>query len=237
MAERVQKIIATSGLASRREAERWIAEGRVTVNRKPVKTPGMTADPSADEIRVNGRKIPVYPRKVYLLLNKPQGYVTTLKDPQGRRTIVELMKGLKERVYPVGRLDYDSEGLLLLTNDGTMAEKLTHPRFRVAKTYLVKVKGIPRAHELSHLRHGVLLDGRTARAEEVSVSKCLQRNAWVKITLMEGKKRQVRRMFEALGHVVIALRRLRMGPLKLGELKKGAYRRLTDAEIGQLRKL
>jgi pseudouridine synthase len=237
VAERVQKIIATSGLASRREAERWIAEGRVTVNRKPVKTPGMTADPSADEIRVNGRKIPVYPRKVYLLLNKPQGYVTTLKDPQGRQTVGDLIKGVKGRVYPVGRLDYDSEGLLLLTNDGAMAEKLTHPRFRVPKTYLVKVKGIPRAHELSRLSRGVLLDGRLAKAERVSLAKGLRKNAWVKITLVEGKKRQVRRMFEALGHAVTALRRLEMGPLKLGELKKGTYRRLTDTEITRLKAL
>jgi len=237
MQHRLQKLLSQAGVASRRAAERLIAEGRVTLNGSTVREMGVKADPTVDDIRVDGRRVKSAERPRYLLLNKPKGFVTTRSDPQRRPTVIDLVRGVREYVYPVGRLDYDSEGLLLLTNDGDLAAKLTHPRHGVERTYEARVAGMPDGEALDRLRRGIPLDGhRTLPAKVVLVhEKRRDGNGLLRITIREGRNRQVRRMCEAVGHPVQTLRRLRFGPLEGRGLGVGQWRELTAAEVEKLK--
>lgn len=228
--ERLQKLLAAAGVASRRAAEELIRAGRVTVNGRVARL-GDRADPRRDEVRMDGRRLPVPEPPVYYLLNKPRGYLCTVRDPLGRKTVLDLVPTDRARLFPVGRLDRDTEGLLLLTNDGDLAHALTHPRHRVVKVYLARVEGTPRPEALDRLRRGVhLAEGRTAPAQVRLVKPSV-----VRLALRQGRKRQVRRMLEAVGHRVLHLRRIQLGPLRLGKLPVGAFRRLTEAEVEDLR--
>ena len=236
--ERLQKILASTGIASRRAAEELIAQGRVAVNGITVTTPGTKADPAADEIRVDGRRIKVAQTLRYLLVYKPRGFVTTRSDPQKRRTVMELLGGIREYVYPVGRLDYDSEGLLLLTNDGDLAAALTHPRHEVEREYRVVVAGVPDQRALGRLARGVVLDGRRTAPATVRLMPPARRDATesasLLMTIREGRNRQVRRMCEAVGHPVQKLARIRIGPIRDDRLRPGAGRELTPQEVRAL---
>ena len=236
---RLQKLIATAGVASRRAAETLMREGRVTVNGTVVATPGSRANPETDDIRVDGRRVSLGGTRRYLLLNKPRGVVTTRDDPQRRRTVMDLLSGVRESVYPVGRLDYDSDGLLLLTNDGDLAARLTHPRHGLERVYEARVRGVPDATALKRLARGVMLDGRRtapATASLVRAGRGLHGNqAVVRIIITEGRKRQVRHMCEAIGHPVMRLRRVRIGPIQDKALRPGQFRDLTPGEVTALR--
>jgi 23S rRNA pseudouridine2605 synthase len=233
MIKRLQKILSEMGITSRRKAEELILEGRVTVNGK-IATIGMKADPSKDYIKVDGKLITGFKkdiRKVYIMLNKPRCVVTTLFDPQGRTTIKDFLKGVKYKVFPVGRLDYDSEGLLLVTNDGDFANAVMHPSKKISKAYLVKVKGIIGEDNIEKLRKGVRLeDGITFPAKVRRVRKS-EKNSWIEITIFEGRKRQVRRMLESIGYPVIVLRRIGINRLKLKDLRIGEIRYLAPDEL------
>jgi pseudouridine synthase len=233
---RLQKILSQAGIASRRAAERLIAEGRVAINGQTVREMGVKADPAADDIRVDGRRVRTAARHRYILLNKPAGYVTTRSDPQRRRTVMDLLGGVREYVYPVGRLDYDTDGLLLLTNDGDLAAWLTHPRHQIDRTYEARVAGIPDEDALERLRRGVPLDGRRTLPAEVRLVG-RSHDAVLQITIREGRNRQVRRMLEAVGHPVQKLKRTRIGPLADRRLKAGEWRDLSDAEVRTLKDL
>jgi len=234
---RLQKVIARSGIASRRKAEELIQHGLVTVNGETVMTLGTKVDPVHDHIKVEGRHLKSRPPDMFLMLNKPLGYISTLHDPAGRPTIKALVPKPSIRLFPVGRLDYDSEGLLLLTNNGDIAQACLHPTHHVQKTYLVKIKGILEEPEIQKLRHGLMLeDGPTAPAKVKKAGKA-QANSWVEITIHEGRKHQVKRMFEQIGHPVIRLKRVQFGPLNLGTLPPGQTRYLTDKEANDLRHL
>jgi pseudouridine synthase len=248
MQVRLQKALSQAGLASRRAAEKLIAEGRVTVNGATVREMGTKADPVIDDIRVDGRRVKGREPLRYILLNKPTGYVTTRMDPQRRPTVIELLGGVREYVYPVGRLDYDTEGLLLLTNDGDLAARLTHPRHGVERTYEARVAGVPDEHHLERLRAGIPLEGRRTLPAEVELLTNRasagrkaghhdrdKRESILRVTIREGRKRQVRRMCEAIGHPVRVLRRIRIGPLSDRRLKPGEWRELTPQEIRALR--
>jgi 23S rRNA pseudouridine2605 synthase len=236
---RLQKIIAQAGLASRRTAESLIADGRVMVNGQTVTELGSKADPDTDDIRVDGRRVKSAERKRYILLYKPVGYITTRSDEKRRRTIIDLLGGIREYVYPAGRLDYDTEGLLLLTNDGDLAAALTHPRHGVDRTYEATVAGMPDDRALEKLREGIPLDGkRTLPAEaELLTRGRADRDGVIRLTIREGRNRQVRRMCEAIGHPVQKLKRTSFGPLRDRYLKPGQWRELTAAEISLLRNL
>lgn len=236
--ERLQKILARAGVASRREAERLIAEGRVTVNGAVIRKLGSQADPVKDAIKVDGKRIKPLTAQLYFALHKPPGIVTTLKDPQQRPDLSHMIARLgdKRRVFPVGRLDYNSSGLLLLTNDGALAQRLTHPRFGVKKLYRVKLSECPDDQDLALLRKGIRLeDGMTAPAR-VRIVERLKKNAWIEIEIHEGRNRQVRRMFEALGYFVEKLIRLRIGPVALGTLEPAELRPLLPAEVQALKR-
>lgn len=235
---RLQKILSQAGVASRRAAEKLMAEGRVSVNGKTVFELGTKADPAQDDIRVDGRRLRSPERQRYILLNKPRGYVTTRKDEKRRKTVMDLIEGVREYVYPVGRLDYDSEGLIILTNDGDLAAKLQHPSHGVERTYEARVAGMPDERAIEKLRKGVPLDGRRTLPADVTLLNKDRRDAdgVVLITIREGRNRQVRRMLEAVGHPVQRLKRTRIGPLADRKLPTGAWRDLTPAEIGSLRK-
>jgi 23S rRNA pseudouridine2605 synthase/16S rRNA pseudouridine516 synthase len=233
--DRLQKVLARAGVASRRAAERLIEEGRVRVNGKIVTRLGTRVDAQRDAISVDGRRIPNAPsQSLYLMLNKPRGYVCTLSDPEGRPTVRDLLKQVRRRVYPVGRLDFDSEGLLLLTDDGDLARDLTHPSRHVPKTYSVKVRGLPSREALRRLARGIRLDGRRTLPCRVRVAKPGD-NSWVEITIHEGRKHQVRRMLAAVGYPVLKLNRIRFGGLRLGNLARGRARYLTPDEVAHLR--
>ena len=249
MQQRLQKILSQAGIASRRAAEKLIADGRVSVNGTTVTAMGTKADLAADDIRVDGRRIKAAERSRYILLNKPSGVVSTRSDPQRRRTVVDLLRGVQEYVYPVGRLDYDTEGLLLLTNDGDLAATLTHPRHGVERTYEVKVAGMPDDDALARLRTGIPLDGRRTLPAAIDLltgrpkngvgghlKRTVERDLWLRITIREGRNRQVRRMCEAVGHPVRELRRIRIGPIQDRRLKPGQWRELRDDEVTALRK-
>ena len=230
---RLQKVLSQAGIASRRAAEKLIAEGRVSVNGKTILTMGVKVDPAKDEIRVDGRRIKGTPRPRYVLLYKPSGYVTTRSDPQRRRTVLDLLAGVREYVYPVGRLDYDTEGLLLLTNDGELAARLTHPRHGVARTYEARVAGMPDREAIDRLRTGIPLDGRrTLPADVVLLNDGRRdRDGVLRITIREGRNRQVRRMCEAVGHPVQHLKRTKFGTLADRRLKPGEWRELAPQEV------
>jgi 23S rRNA pseudouridine2605 synthase len=233
---RLQKILSQAGIASRRAAEKLIAEGRVTVNGDTVREMGTKADLSTDDIRVDGRRIKAAERRRYILLNKPAGYVTTRSDPQRRKTVLDLLGGVREYVYPVGRLDYDSEGLLLLTNDGDLAAALTHPRHGVERTYEARVSGLPDDDALERLRKGIPLDGKRTLPAQVTLLSTSGRDGVLLMTIREGRNRQVRRMCEAVGHPVGKLRRVKIGPIADRMLKRGEWRELTREEVGKLRR-
>jgi 23S rRNA pseudouridine2605 synthase len=234
MLERLQKILSAAGLASRREAETLIAAGRVTVNGVVVTELGSKADPGRDRIALDGKPVRLKRERLYILLYKPAGYVTTLKDPEGRPVVTSLLKGVKERVYPVGRLDYNTEGLLLLTNDGGWANGLAHPRHEVEKEYLVKVRGSVSPEQLKSLADGVLLDDGPTAPAAVRLEHETARNSRISVTIHEGRYRQVRRMCEAVGLTVVALKRVRYGFLGLDGMKPGEFRFLTPEESGRL---
>jgi len=255
-AERLQKIIAAAGIASRRKAEELISSGLVSVNGKTVTELGTKADPARDHIKVNGKLIGAPERHVYILLNKPKGYVSTASDPEGRPTVLDLVRGVGSRVYPAGRLDYASEGLLLLTNDGELAKALTHASSHVQKTYLVKVSGQPAPEQIEKLRRGVVLPaertplkilrGKPPKAESRRRSGAVQTaparielireaaNPWYEVSLIEGRNRQIRRMFEETGHHVEKIKRVRYGPLEL-DVEPAKFRHLTEREVAQLK--
>jgi 23S rRNA pseudouridine2605 synthase len=234
--ERIQKILARCGIASRRKAEEMILEGRVTVNGKTAVL-GMKADPEKDHIKVDGRLITRFEPRVYIMLNKPDKCITSMYDPEGRPTIKDFLKGVKARVFPVGRLDYDSEGLILLTNDGELANAVLHPGGEVPKTYLVKIKGILEEKDIQKLERGIKLeDGITAPAKVKKIKKT-ETNSWMEITIHEGRKHQVKRMLERVGHPVLKLRRIKINGLALGKLPVGTYRYLTLEEIKKLKEV
>jgi len=237
---RLQKLLSMAGVASRRTAEVLIAEGRVTVNGTVVTTPGARAVPGRDDVKVDGRRIGATQRARYILLNKPRGYVTTRRDPEGRRTVLDLLGGVRDYVYPVGRLDYDTAGLLLLTSDGELAARLTHPRHEVPRVYEAIVAGVPDDAAIDELRRGVYLDGRRTSEAEVrrgpTIGKGREQTTKLVLTLYEGRNRQVREMCARIGHPVRALQRVRMGPLSLRGLAVGAWRDLTAAELAALRR-
>ncbi|OFW48751.1 MAG: pseudouridine synthase [Acidobacteria bacterium RIFCSPLOWO2_12_FULL_68_19] len=233
---RLQKILSQAGVASRRAAETLIASGRVSVSGVTVREMGTKADPARDDIRVDGRRVRGPERHRYILLNKPAGYVTTRSDPQRRPTVIDLLRGVREYLYPVGRLDYDTEGLLLVTNDGELAARLTHPRHGVERAYEARVAGVPDEDDLQRLRRGIPLDGRrTLPAEVALVIPRRGAERVLRVTIREGRTRQVRRMCEAVGHPVRALRRVRIGPLEDRALAPGKWRELTPAEVRRLR--
>ncbi len=236
--ERLQKILARAGVASRREAERWILAGRVTVNGTVVRKLGSQADPARDAVKVDGKRVKLTAAPVYYALHKPPGILTTLHDPEKRPDLSSLTArlGEKQRVFPVGRLDFNSSGLLLLTNDGALAQRLTHPRFGVKKVYRVKLSECPDEKDLALIRKGIRLeDGMTAPAR-VRVVEKLKKNAWIEIEIHEGRNRQVRRMFAALGYFVEKLIRTRVGPVLLGPLAPGAVRPLSHVEPNALKR-
>jgi len=231
---RLQKFLADAGIASRREGERLIQGGRVEVNGRVVTTLGTRVAPDRDRVSVDGRRVRPTGRRAYYLLNKPKGMITSSSDPEGRPTVVELLQGVRERVFPVGRLDWNSEGLLILTNDGELTYRLTHPANHVPKVYRVKVSGALEEEDLKALRRGLVLDGRRtlpARVDRISA----QTNSWLEVTLYEGRKNQIRRMLERLGHRVQKLKRIAIGPIRDRALKPGEWRRLTPEEIRRLR--
>lgn len=237
MEVRLQKLIAGTGLASRRKSEELITSGRVTINGNVVKELGTKVDPERDHVKVDGKHLRSAQPYVYLILNKPKNVMSTLEDPEGRPTVKDLLHGVTVRVFPVGRLDFDSEGLMLLTNHGDLAQALLHPRYHIPKTYLIKVKGVLDDAKIEALERGVKLeDGFTAPAKVTKVSKA-ESNSWLEVTIHEGRKHQVKRMIEAVGHSVIKLTRIRMGPLLLGDLASREYRFLTDREANRLREL
>ena len=238
--QRLQKILSAAGIASRRAAEEYITQGRVEVNGTTVTELGSKADPDADEIKVDGRRLKTRQRLRYILLYKPRGYITTRSDPQRRPTVIDLLSkgGVREYVYPVGRLDYDSEGLLILTRDGDLAARLTHPRHGVDREYEVKVLGIPSEDEMERLARGVPLDGRKTGPADVKLARLLPegKGAILSLIIHEGRNRQIRRMCEAIGHPVSKLRRVRIGPITDPHIRPGEFRDLDDKEVAALKR-
>lgn len=237
---RLQKILAAAGVASRRAAEGLIRDGRVTVNGRVVTALGSRADPWSDDIRIDGRRVPPPARLRYFLLNKPAGYVTTRRDPQGRPTVLDLFRDVPGYLYPVGRLDLESEGLLIVTNDGDLAARLTHPRYGLVKTYHVIVKGRPSQAALDRLRRGVVIDGRRTAPARVHIGRTFARGRGrerteLVIAIHEGRHRQVRRMCAAVGHPVERLTRTAIGPLRDARLRPGMWRELTPQEVARLK--
>jgi 23S rRNA pseudouridine2605 synthase len=248
--QRLQKILASSGIASRRKSEELIASGRVQVNGNVVTEMGAKADPERDRITVDGKNLQGPERKVYLLMNKPKGYVSTVSDPEGRPTVMDLLPKMEERVFPIGRLDYISEGLLLLTNDGTLMQRLTHASSHVPKTYLVKVSGQPAEADIARLRRGIVLppvrphsprgeklnrkpdaESRPVKTGPARIDKFrVGENPWFEVTITEGRYHQLRRMFEQIGHRVEKIKRVRYGPLSL-DVEPGKVRPLTRPEL------
>lgn len=234
---RLNRFIALAGVASRRQADLLIQQGKVNVNGRIVSELGFQVNPETDSVTVNGRRLTAVTRVEHWILHKPPGYLTTVRDPLGRPTVMDLLPQLNLRVYPVGRLDYDTSGLLFFTNDGDLAFALTHPRHLVEKVYLATVKGIPTIDKLRKLAAGIILeDGLTAPAK-IGIASVKSGNAIVKLTIHEGRKRQVKRMMAAVGHPVLQLQRIALGPLELGDLPVGAWRQPTQAELLELEKL
>ena len=229
--------MASCGVASRRKSEELIFEGRVTVNGKTVEEPGMQIDPEKDEVRVGKKRISTPEKKVYIMLNKPVGCVSTCEDDRGRMTVLDCIKGVDARIYPVGRLDFTTEGMLLLTNDGELAYRLTHPKNEVNKRYLVIINSALLPEEVKTLERGVFIEGGKTAPAKIKVLKPQPDRTELTIIIHEGRNRQVRRMFDAIEKEVVFLKRISIGDLTLGELKKGEYRFLTDEEITYLKQL
>ena len=237
MLERIQKIISAAGISSRRKAEALILEGSVTLNGKVVTELGTKADPDKDHIKVNGKLINPSQTKVVLLLNKPKSFITSMSDPEGRPTIVSLLKGIKGRVYPIGRLDYDTEGLLLLTNDGDLANGLMHPSSSIIKTYHVKVKDVLDDSEIKNLEEGVKIMGKmTAPAQVKKIGKT-DENSWIEMKIHEGKNQQIKRMLFQLRHPVMKIKRVGYAFLTLAGVPSGKFRHLDSSEVKRLRNM
>ncbi|HVH27747.1 MAG TPA: pseudouridine synthase [Vicinamibacterales bacterium] len=229
--DRIQKILSQAGVASRRASEQLMRDGRVTVNGEPIRQLGTKADPLRDDIRVDGRRVKIVERHRYILLNKPRGYVSTRSDPQRRPTLLDLLPDVSDYIYPVGRLDFDSEGLIVLTNDGDLAARLTHPRHGISRVYDARVLGVPDAEDLARLQHGVVIDGRRTEPADVRAIG----PGHLRVVIREGRNRQVRKMCDAIGHPVSRLTRIAIGPLTDQRLKPGQWRELTAAEVKKLR--
>ncbi|MBM4328797.1 MAG: rRNA pseudouridine synthase [Deltaproteobacteria bacterium] len=236
---RIHLIMRDVGLGSRRRAEELIREGRVTLNGRIVRDPGEKADPYKDHIKVNGKLLqPPDPLKRYYVFNKPRNVVSTFDDPQGRPCIGDLLRQLKQRLFAVGRLDFDAEGIMILTNDGDLAQAVSHPSHAVPRTYLVKVKGEPDSEALSRIRKGMAI-GEGDRVGEINCAVLSKQKTttWLKVVLFEGKKNEIKRIFTRINHPVRKLRRIRFGPLTLGKLPVGEWRPLTNAEIAKIKSL
>ncbi len=231
---RLQKYLAGCGIASRRKAEEMIAAGRITVDGEVVTAMGTQIDPSRQEIRLDGSMVTAHDDLLYILLNKPQGYVTTMSDPQGRPIVTSLLQGIKARLFPVGRLDLDTEGALILTNDGELAQKIQHPSHEVTKTYEAQVMGRPSEKMLKMLEQGILLEGKKTSPASLTVIASHSGTTSIRITIHEGRKRQVRKMFQAIGHPVIHLIRIAYGHLLLQGLATGKYRVLTQKDLKKI---
>ncbi len=233
---RLQKYLALAGVASRRNAEKLIAAGRVTVNGKTVTEMGVQVDETADRITVGGEPVQIQQEKYYIAYHKPMGEVTTVSDPEGRPTVMDRFPDFPARIYPVGRLDYDSEGLLLLTNDGDVMQRLLHPSREIPKQYLTRAVGFVSDEEIARLRAGVMLDGRLTSPAEVVMLKRFETYTLLLITIHEGRNRQVRRMLKEVGHDVAQLKRTGFGPILLGDLPRGMWRRLTGTEVAKIKR-
>ncbi len=234
--ERIQKILSRAGVASRRKAEQMILDGRVTVNGDQIRQLGAKADFSRDHIKVDGKLVRPAKEIYHLAMNKPRGYVTTTFDPEGRPKVIDLLKGVHARVYPVGRLDFNSEGLLLLTNDGDFAQLIMSAGPEIPKTYWVKVSGKPPEEKIEKLRRGVMLDGRPTAPAQVRLLRDAE-NPWYEVVLTEGRQNQIRRMFSRIGFLVEKLKRVKIGFLELGNLPTGVTRGLTPQEVDRFRKI
>jgi 23S rRNA pseudouridine2605 synthase len=232
---RLQKYMASCGVASRRKCEALIEAGKVKVGDQIITELGFKVDPDLDRVYFNGVLIKPETEKVYILLNKPTGYITSVKDQFDRQTVIDLIQGIDARIYPVGRLDYDTSGLLLLTNDGDMTNQITHPSHKVEKTYLAKVKGQVSKLELKKIQDGIDIGGYVTAPSRARIIKTASGSTTVELTIHEGKNRQVRRMFEAINHPVMALERIAIGKIKKGSLKEGTWRLLNDSEIQYLK--
>ena len=231
---RLEKFLSESGIASRRDAKKYISEGRVAVNGKGVLIPGTHIAPARDEVTLDGEPVCGQPRRIYLMLNKPAGYVTTVRDERGRPTVMALVDDISERIYPVGRLDLDTEGLLLMTNDGDFAHKILHPSHEIQKTYNAWVEGHPDRGTIQRLRDGIEIEDGITAAAQVNQIERTESESQFRVVIHEGRKRQIRRMFHAVGHDVLHLERIRIGSLTLGRLPIGKYRPLTPSEIESL---
>ena len=233
MEERLQKILSRAGITSRRKAEKLIIEGKVKVNGKIVKELGVKADIEKDKIEVNGEVISI-PKAIYVILYKPPYYLTTMYDPKGRKKVTDLIKNIPYRIFPVGRLDYDAEGLLLMTNDGKFANLITHPRYRISKTYLVKIEGNPSKKIIEEMKKGVEIGKGKAHISYVKLIYKREKTSLIEIIIKEGRYREIKRIFEKIGHPVIRIKRIAIGPLKIGKLKPGEYRFLTHEEVKKI---
>lgn len=234
---RLNKFLSQAGITSRREADKMIIEGRVTVNKQLIQELGYKIDEKKDRVEVDGREVRIEEKFIYLMLNKPAGYLVTMKDSFGRPTVYDLLPDLKKRVFSVGRLDFESRGLLLLTNDGELTHRLTHPRYKIRKAYLVKVKGEPDSPKISKLKKGIYLDGCKTAPAKVSLLEANPKRSLLRIEMYEGKKREIRRMFEYIGHRVLALKRIGFAGLRLEKLGTGKWRFLRQEEVKRLREL
>ncbi len=234
---RLQKYMAMCGVASRRKAEEMIAEGRVKVNGKIVTEMGTIIDPKRDVIKVNDKGITKEKKKIYIMLNKPVGYVSTLKDEKGRRIVTDLIEGVDERTYPVGRLDADTTGLILLTNDGDMAYKLTHPSNEISKKYIAIVEGVPNRLELEKFRNGMIIDGKKTAKAVVKIAKKYEDESILEIIIHEGRNRQVKKMCEKINHPVKKLKRVSIGEIEIGGIDIGNWRYLNEDEINYLNRI
>lgn len=232
---RLQKFLAEAGIASRRKAEELISEGRVIVNGNKVQEQG-TRVGANDIVEVDGKIIGNQEKKIYIIMNKPQGLITSAKDQFGRKTVIDLLEGVSERVYPVGRLDYDTSGLLLLSNDGDFTYKMTHPSHQVKKTYLAIVTGTPDAEDMGKFRNGLKIEDYITSPASIQIREVKENKSEIEVTIHEGKNRQVRKMFEAIDHPVISLKRIKEGKLELGNLKEGEWRYLTESEVNSVNK-
>ncbi|HHW49281.1 MAG TPA: rRNA pseudouridine synthase [Clostridiaceae bacterium] len=231
---RLQKFLSHAGIASRRKAEELIAQGRVCVNGVRIKDMGVKVS-SGDVVEVDGKKVNLEEKKVYIMLNKPVGYISSAKDQFGRKTVLDLVKDVKERIYPVGRLDYDTSGLILLTNDGEFAYVLTHPSSEIDKVYSVVVKGAVSKDKIKAFKKGIKIDNYITSPAKLRIINITDNTSTVEITIHEGKNRQVRKMCKAIGHPVLKLKRIAIGPLKLGDLEEGKWRHLTEQEVKALK--
>jgi len=234
---RLQKYMALSGVASRRKSEELITEGRVKVNNKIVTTLGTIVDLDKDKIYVDNKLIKKENRKIYIIVNKPLGYISSVKDEKDRKVVNDLIEGVKERIYPIGRLDADTTGLLLLTNDGDMSYKLTHPSNHVVKKYIAIVEGVPNKIELDRFRNGMMLEGKKTAKAKMKISKRFDTDSILEIEIFEGRNRQIKKMCEAINHPVKKLKRISIGEIDLGDLRIGNWRYLNDEEVEYLNSL